>query len=90
MPPYSIDVHHRLSMTLLLCLRMRKIKGYHSYEYPLYDAMTLGHVHTVMSHGDNDGGTRDSTRSVWKKDDWAPDLTDNHGLVSHFHERLAS
>jgi hypothetical protein len=28
------------------------------------DLYPLAHFHTVMSHGDSDGGTRDSTPSV--------------------------
>ena len=43
-------------------LRMRKAKGVPG-THDMH-AMTLGHVHTVMSHGDSDGGTRDSTPSV--------------------------
>ena len=53
-------------------LQMRKLK-----ECQGCVAMTFGHVHAATSNGDSDGGTRNSTPTVWK-DDWAPDLTDNH------------
>ena len=46
--------------------------------------MTLGHVHTVTLYGDSDGGIPDSTLTVWQKDDWVPDLTDNHWLDPNF------
>ena len=50
--------------------------------------VTLGHVHTVTSYGDSDGGTPDSTLTVWQKDDWAPDLTDKHWLDLTFTKGL--
>ena len=50
--------------------------------------VTVVHATVPRQSGEMDGGTRYSTPSVWRKDDWVPYLTDNHLLDLTFTKGL--